>query len=87
MIKGAQICGTWRRADKTAFFLHLREQPGFFPEKAINADDVAEACLLALKTSSKCVPSEITLRNSQNCAFQLYDPTELMMEKLAGVQK
>ncbi|CAD7699351.1 unnamed protein product [Ostreobium quekettii] len=61
--------------------------PGTVPEEMIRAEDIAEACLLALKTSSKCVQTDITLRNSQNCAYLLYDPTELMMEKMAASQK
>eukprot|EP00803_Ostreobium_quekettii_P011274 evm.model.scf_135.5 EVM.evm.TU.scf_135.5 scf_135:40700-42923(+) len=60
--------------------------PAMVPEDMIIPDDVAEACLLALRTSAKCVPTEITLRNAQNCASMLYDPTELMME-MAGPQK
>ncbi|CAD7702496.1 unnamed protein product [Ostreobium quekettii] len=58
--------------------------PGAVRADMITPEDVAEACLLALKTSSKCVPTEITLRNALNCVSALHDPTELLMERMAS---
>lgn len=37
-------------------------QPNVIPENMIKPEDVAEAALLPLRTSSACVPQEITLR-------------------------
>lgn len=34
----------------------------FIPERCLQPADIAEAAMLALRTSSACVPSEITLR-------------------------
>jgi len=34
----------------------------FIPERCLQPADIAEAAMLALRTSSSCVPSEITLR-------------------------
>lgn len=40
-------------------------------ENAMEAEDVAEVCLMVLKTSSKCTPREISL-NSMKPIFPQY---------------
>ncbi|CAD7697508.1 unnamed protein product [Ostreobium quekettii] len=42
--------------------------PGFEAEHMMTPDDVAEACLLPLRTGGQCVPEEITLRNLHDAA-------------------
>lgn len=45
---------------------HLLEVQGRFdPELALEADDVAEAALLPLRTTALCVPKEMTLDTAQ----------------------
>lgn len=40
----------------------------FIPERCLQPTDIAEAAMLALRTSSACVPSEITLRLTLSAA-------------------
>ena len=40
----------------------------FVPERCLQPSDIAEAAMLALRVSSSCVPSEITLRLTLSAA-------------------
>ena len=40
----------------------------FIPDRCLQPTDIAEAAMLALRTSSACVPSEITLRLTLSAA-------------------
>lgn len=43
----------------------LELQGRFDPEVSLEADDIAEAALLPLRTTALCVPKELTLETAQ----------------------